>query len=124
MQSNSTEPLRSNEAEQYQQYRSLSFSAVVTLVFGVISLPAAFWAHMNPFMLVFPFIGTLLGLFSFFKLRKRTDEFTGLGLSKTGLMMSLVFLFGGTGFAAYVYATEVPDGYQRISFTDLQLLIS
>lgn len=117
----STRPeLSSAEAEQYQQYRTLSFSAIVALVFGVISIPTAVAASMNPFLLIFPFSGTLIGVYAFLKIRNRTDEFTGVGVAKTGLMLSTVLLFGGATFASYVYATEVPDGFSRISFSDLQ----
>lgn len=112
--------LTSSEEDLYQQYRSLSFLAVVALVFGMISIPSAAAASMNPFLLVFPFIGMLLGLTAVLKLKNRTDEFTGLGLAKTGLMLSTILLFGGSAYAAYIYATEVPDGFQRISFSQLE----
>jgi hypothetical protein len=29
-------------------------------------------------------------------------------------------LLGGSGYHSYVYATEVPEGYQRVSFYELQ----
>ena len=35
-------------------------------------------------------------------------------------MLSTILFFGGSAFSAYSYATEVPDGYQRVSFYDLQ----
>lgn len=111
--------LQSSEG-QYEHYRSLSFVAVVALVFGVISIPSAAAASMNPFLLIFPFIGMLIGLTAVLKLRNRTDEFTGLGLAKTGLMLSTILLFLGGSYAVYIYATEVPDGFQRISFNALE----
>ena len=114
------ERLRSSEEDQYQQYRSLSFLAVVAIVFGVISIPAAAAGSLNPFLLIFPFVGMLLGLTAVLKLKNRTDEFTGLGLAKTGLMLSTILLFLGGAYAAYVYATEVPEGFQRIAFSELQ----
>lgn len=111
---------RSNEAAQYQQYRTLSFLAVVALVFGVISIPSAVAASLNPFLLIFPFIGLLIGLAAVLKLRNRTSEFTGLGLAKTGLMLSTVLLIAGAAYASFVYATEVPDGFARLKFSELQ----
>ena len=37
-----------------------------------------------------------------------------------GFALSLVFLVTGVSYAGYVYATEVPDGYERISFETLR----
>jgi hypothetical protein len=36
------------------------------------------------------------------------------------LVLGAILLFGGGAWNAYVYATEVPKGYTRISFGDLQ----
>lgn len=116
--------LRSSDADQYQQYRTLSFLAVVALVFGVISIPSAIAAAMNPLLLIFPFIGLLLGLAAVLKLRNRTDEFTGLGLAKAGLLLSTVLLIAGAGYASFVYATEVPNGFERLRFSQLQPVAS
>lgn len=116
----SSEASATPEADQYSHYRSLSFSAIVTLVFSLISLPAVLAASLNAGLLVFPLIGMMIGLFSFLKLRNRTDEFTGLGAAKVGLLLSTVLFFSGAAFVSIVYATEVPEGYQRISFVDLQ----
>jgi len=118
----STTTTNSNEADQYSQYRTLSFSAIVALVFGVISIPATLFAVMltNPGPLLFPFIGLLIGLFAVLKLRNRTDEFIGLGSAKYGLLLSALLFFGGVGMISVSYATEVPEGYSRISFALLQ----
>ena len=120
MTSTSTERFVSTEADRYEQYRTLSFSAIVALVFGVISIPTALAASLNPLLLIFPFFGMLIGGYSVTRLRRRTDEFTGLGLAKAGLMLSTILLFAGAGYASFVYVTEVPEGFQRISFSDLQ----
>lgn len=115
-----TNTVSSLEADQYQQYRTLSFSAVVALVFGLISIPTVFFARVNVGLLLFPLLGIMIGLFAYLKLRNRTDEFTGLGAAKAGLLLSTILFCGGFAFSAYSYATEVPDGYQRISYSDLQ----
>ena len=120
METQTSDKIRSSEADQYQQYRTLSFLAVVALVFGVISIPSSVAASLNPFLLIFPFVGVLLGLTAVLKLRNRTNEFTGLGLAKTGLMLSTVLLLAGGGYAAFIYATEVPDGFRRLKWSDMQ----
>ena len=39
---------------------------------------------------------------------------------RLGLVLSLLFLIGGVSYGGYVYATEVPDGYTRISFNTMK----
>jgi len=41
-------------------------------------------------------------------------------LAKVGLALNLLLLVGGVGEHSYIYATEVPDGYQRVHFYALQ----
>lgn len=108
------------EEDKYQQYRTLSFGAIVTLGFGVLAIPTGLAASLNPFLLLFPFLGILIGIWCVLKLGKRQQEFTGYGLAKTGLILSLLCFVGGVTHSSYIYATEVPDGYQRLKFSQLQ----
>ncbi|MDH7571461.1 MAG: hypothetical protein QHJ73_17945, partial [Armatimonadota bacterium] len=41
-------------------------------------------------------------------------------LALAGLALSLVFLVVGVAYGGYIYATEVPDGYSRISFNTMR----
>jgi hypothetical protein len=108
---------RSDDLEdQYQQYRALSMSAVVTLILGIISLPVLIFPHL----FIIPLAGMILGAYSVLSLRKRGNEFTGLGAARVGLALCTIFFIGGIAYDAYCYATEVPDGYRRISFQELQ----
>jgi len=108
------------EADQYNQYRTLSFSAVVTFVFGLIAIPNGLLASLNPYLLVLPFIGTMIGTMSVLKLKNRQQEFTGFNLARIGLALSTVLLLAGMANAIYEYMTEVPDGYERVTFSRLQ----
>lgn len=102
--------------DDYLQYRSVSLSAVATLIFAVISIPAL----LLPGLLVLPFIGAMMGAFSFLKIRRRQDEFVGFAWAKYGLLACVVIFVAGASRASYEYATEVPEGYDRISFRDLK----
>lgn len=102
--------------DQYLQYRALSVSAVSTLILAVISLPAIVFTKL----LVLPIVGTITGLFAVLKLRNRQDEFIGYRMAVNSLIVCLAVLVVGSTYGIYVYATEVPDGYQRISFRQLQ----
>ena len=107
-------------AAEYQQYRSLSFLPLLTLVTGVTSTPILFVAQLNPFLLAFPLLGMLLGGYTVLWLRGREAEYVGTGYARIGLAAATLSFCAGTGWAIYTYATEVPDGYERISFSDLQ----
>ncbi len=41
-------------------------------------------------------------------------------MAKLGLALSLLFLVSGVSYGGYVYATELPDGYSRISFSTMK----
>ena len=102
--------------EQFERYRAISSSAVVAFIMGLISLVALLF----PALLVIPLVGVLLGILAVRKIRSRTNELTGTSLAVVGIVVSAVFLVGGATLHAVVHITEVPEGYQRISFWDLQ----
>ena len=102
--------------EDSQFYRALSKSAVASLGLGVLS----FGALMAPFLLVLPFVGVFVGWRALSQLRRYPAELSGRPAALAGLALSGLLLIGGGGLHAVVYATEVPEGFQRISFRDLQ----
>lgn len=102
--------------DPYSQYRAVCMSAVSTMVLGIISIPAILFSKL----LILPVLGIGLGLYALIQLRKHRDELTGLNLARIGLAICIVVLVTGTSYSGYVYATEVPDGYERISFSLLK----
>ncbi len=90
--------------------------AVTSLVLGIVSLPALLFAKL----LIIPLIGIGVGAYAVVGVRRRPNEFVGLNLARIGLVMCIVVLIIGSAYNGYVYATEVPDGYMRISFEQLQ----
>ncbi len=115
-----TKSFANPEADQYDQYRTLSFSAIVTFVFGLIAIPTGLLASLNPFLLALPFAGILIGILSVWRLKNRQQEFTGYELAKIGLGLSTLLLLVGVSHAIYTYVTEVPEDCQRVTFTQLQ----
>ena len=101
---------------EYLQYRALSMAAVAAIVLAIMSLPALFL----PSLLILPGIGMVVGLYAVATLKSRQSEFVGFKLALSGLLACLAIFLGGGGYAVYDYSTEVPDGYQRISFKQLQ----
>jgi hypothetical protein len=102
--------------EDLHPYRALSKSAVFCLVVGLLS----FTALMAPVLLVLPALGLLLGMVALGQLRRYPAELSGRPAALIGLALSVVLLIGGSVLHAVAYATEVPEGFQRISFADLQ----
>ncbi len=109
---------QTNDLEaEYAQYRTISLSAIATVVFAIVSITGL----LIPPLLVLSVFGTLLGFYSVLTLRNRQDEFTGLGMAKIGLALCLLIGVGGIGWNIYDFATEVPEGFERISFYDLRV---
>ena len=107
-------------SQEYYQYRALSAGAVLSLALSAVSLPSVFLATANPFLLILPLIGVCFAGTTVRSLRRRQDEYIGLGYARIALATSALTFGIGTCWAIYTYATEVPEGYQRISFSDLQ----
>jgi hypothetical protein len=53
-------------------------------------------------------------------LRRYRNELTGKGMAVTGIVLSVVTVIFGSSIHAYVYATEVPDGYERVNWYELR----
>jgi hypothetical protein len=115
---------RATDDEETLQYRALQTGALIGLVLGVASVFVVITA-VNSFggaLLVapIPLIGIVMSLRALAAIRRHPDQYTGAPLAKIGLALSLLFLVFGVGYGGYIYATEVPDGYQRISFGEMK----
>lgn len=55
-------------------------------------------------------------LWSLGRIRREPELFVGRPLALVGMLVAAVCLVVGVGYGSYVYATEVPEGYTRISF--------
>ncbi len=98
------------------QYRTLSSLAVFSLVCGVLSFLALFDLWLG----LIPAIGILVGTRALRQIRRLPEELAGTGLAKAGIALSLLLLVTGWVRIGYIYATEVPDGYVRLSYEQLQ----
>jgi hypothetical protein len=104
------------ETDEQFDYRPLSSIAVASLVMGVLSgLALLDWV-----MLAFPLVGIVLGVYAVRTVGRQGFEVSGLPLAKAGLGMSIAFLIAGFGWLTVSYAVEVPDGYRRVSYSQLQ----
>jgi len=106
------------------QYRALHTGALIGLVLGICSVFVLITAT-NSFAGCFvvapiPIAGILVSWWSLSKIRRNPDLYTGQGLAMAGLALSSLFLVLGMGYCGCVYATEVSDGYSRISFNEMK----
>lgn len=110
-----SEPVRYPDDEQNQfQYRPVPVHAVVAVTLGVLSATAL----LSITGVGVAFLAVLISSFSLWRIRASEGTLGGKTIAACGLVFSLLFLAGGASYQTYVYKTEVPDGYQRISFTN------
>ena len=97
-------------------YRTISRSAVIALLLSIVSLLAFFVS----WMLVLPVVALVLGLTALSTIRRYPEEYTGAGAALVAVGISTgAFLLAAT-WHVVDYATEVPEGYSRVSFSELQ----
>lgn len=97
-------------------YKAVCKSAVAAVIFGVLGI-SAFLAQL---FMVLPFLGVIFAFLAMKAIRAYPDELVGRGAAKFGMILSLVCLIGSGAMHSFIYATEVPDGYRRISFAELK----
>lgn len=100
----------------YDEYRVLSILAVSSIIIAIISLPALFFVKL----VFLPLIGLVLGFKAVRQISARPAELTGLGIARIGTILSALIVIGSIAIATTVYLTEVPEGYERISFPAMQ----
>jgi hypothetical protein len=113
-----------DHADDIVQYRALHTGALIGLVLGVASIFVVVTAanSLEYCLLVtpIPVLGILISSRALATISRNDELYTGRPLALAGLVLSLVFLIGGVSYGGYVYATEVREGYQRISFATLR----
>lgn len=97
------------------EYRSVNKAAVACIVCAILAL-AAFAAQV---FIILPVLGVGFGLSAIASIRKYPDEFVGASVAKIGLIINGVVLVGAIAMHIYIYATECPEDYRRISFGEL-----
>lgn len=105
-----------DNVQDYSEYRSVSRKAAISVLILLLSI----WGIWSTLMLVFAAGGVILAVFGFVEIQRYPNEYSGRDYARVGLAANLLILIGGIGFQSYVYATEVPEGYKRITFHLLQ----
>ncbi|MEM1070295.1 MAG: DUF4190 domain-containing protein [Planctomycetota bacterium] len=98
-------------------YRAMSSTAIASVIFAFIGLLGGFFFWP---MLGICLIGALIGFASLRKITRFPEEFDGKSIAVAGIALNMLLLAGGAGLHSYIYLTEVPDGYTRVHFWELQ----
>ena len=122
--SNATQPTFSSNAvdpsfeghEDDYGYRSVSRAAVLCSVFALMGLLSWY----SPLLLVLPAVALFFGLIAFGNLKRYPTELSGRPVAVAGFLMALLTLAICPVKHAYIYYTELPEGYERISFAALK----
>lgn len=102
--------------QQHEQYRTVSKAAVVCIVFAVMAI----LAFAFPAAVIMPFLSICFGISALISFKRFPNELTGKTAARIGTAVSTIILVAAVSMHAYIYATEVPEGYRRISFYDLK----
>lgn len=98
------------------EYRALSSLAVFSLACGFFSFLALFDLSLG----LIPLVGVLTGIRALRKISRSPQDLTVAGFARAGVVLCLLLLFTGWARIGYIYATEVPEGYVRVSYQQLQ----
>lgn len=93
-------------------YKPIPPLAPVSALLGIF----AFSVVVHPGFLLVPVFGGILGFIGLRQIQQADGGLGGRKLASTGVGLSGLLLVGGIALHIYWYQTEVPEGFQRVSF--------
>ena len=117
-------PITEILGEEDFQYRTLSSGAIASLVLGILSslLFLVWYNSIQSCLLIgpIPVLGLIFGLRARRHIQSMPESLSGIRLASIGSLLSVFCLVIGLAYSGYVYATEVPSGYTRTSFSEFR----
>jgi len=110
--------VRDTGPERADEYRALAGVAIAAAALAVLS-PLAF---IDWWLAVVPILGMVLGSVALRDIARRPTALTGRPLAIVAMLVSAAMLAGGLCRLALVYAAELPTGFERLSYAELQPL--
>lgn len=113
-------------ADDATEYRAIHTGAIIGLLVALVSLVYPITVGNLPdarqavILAVAPLAGLILSLFALRSIRANRDLYTGGTAALLGVLIAAASLLIGSARGAYIYATEVPDGYSRTSFLEMK----
>ena len=102
--------------EDADAYRAISGAAIAAAAVAVVS-PVAFFSW---WLAAVPLVGAVLATVALRDIAARQPLLTGRTLAIAALVCSLLLLAASVAAHAHEYATELPEGFVRLSYADLQ----
>lgn len=99
------------------QYRTVSKAAIASIAFAFLGLSA----FIFPAFVLLPIVAAGFGIAASIEIKKYPEELSGKLAAQLGIWLGLAIVVGSIATHTYIYYTEVPEGYSRISFADLRL---
>lgn len=99
-----------------ERYRALGGVTIAAAVLALLS-PLAF---VDWWLLVVPVLATLLGLVAWRDILARPDVLTGKPIALGSILAGVLLFACGFWYQATVYARELPEGFERLSYAGLQ----
>ena len=113
--------------EDLADYRTVSKSAIVA---AMLALPAVLCAVYSigtqlgleamPVVLPLPLVGVTLSIIALSAIRRYPNEYVGKPVAQLAMLVHVSVLAVSIPVHTYIQATEVPEGYQPINFSQLQ----
>ena len=113
-----TPAVRDDGPAAESEYRAISGVAIAAAALAA-AAPLAFF---DWWLSVVPVLGMVLGWVALRDIAKRPTELTGRRLAVAAIIVSAVAFSGGLGRLATIYAGELPEGFERLSYAALQPL--
>jgi len=104
--------------EGADRYRAVGGVTIVCCVLAVLA-PLAF---IDWWLAVVPILGLVFGAVACRDISRRPEVLTGKPLAVIAMAVSAACLVGGLAYLSLVYAAELPEGFQRLSYAMLQPL--
>jgi hypothetical protein len=95
-------------------YRPMPVLVPISLAFVFLSLLAG----LSDMLLVVPLVGVVLAFLGYYQIARSSGELSGGVLALVSLVLMLLMFMGFGGMHLHSYFTELPDGFQRISFNN------
>lgn len=97
-------------------FRSVSKAAVFSLLTGVLGISSFLF---SPFFLL-NLVAIVTGAIGLINILRYPNDLLGRKAAIVGLVLGGVCLVGSFAYHDYVYRTEVPEGYSRLTWRELQ----